>query len=278
MDKIKIITDSTADLPKNLYDIYDIDVIPLLIEMDGKTYTDGIDIDLEGLLNHMDNSANFPFTTQVNPDRFYNVYERYIQEGYKIISIHISSKLSGTYQSAIIAKNMINSSDIAVIDSLNASAGLGILVIKAAQLKAGGCSFEKINEEIIKSVPNVKSCLVFDTLKNLIKGGRIGRAKGTIGHVLNVKPLLSIKDGEIIEIGKERGIKKALNKMSHIIENFKIREDQLVLVVHAHNEALKDDLISKIKNYTANIIESEVGCVIGVHAGRGAAGIFLIEN
>lgn len=278
MNKIKIITDSTADLPKNLYDMYDIDVVPLLIEMDGKTYTDGIDIDLEGLLNNMDNSPNFPLTTQVNPDRFYNVYKKYIEDGYKIISIHISSKLSGTYQSAIIAKNMINSSDIAVIDSLNASAGLGILVLKAAELRDIGCTFEKIDEEIIKSVPNVKSCLVFDTLKNLIKGGRIGRAKGTIGHVLNVKPLLSIKDGEIIQIGKERGIKRALNKIFDIIESCTIKENQQVIIVHAHNEVLKDQLIFEIKKYTANIIESEVGCVVGVHAGRGAAGIFLIQN
>ncbi|MDV3426758.1 MAG: DegV family protein [Bacillota bacterium] len=278
MSKIKIITDSTADLPEALYIDKDIEVLPLLIQMNGKTYTDGIDIDLESLLIGMDSSPDFPATSQVNPDRFYNVYKKYIEEGYQIISIHISSKMSGTYQSALIAKDMINSSSIAVIDSMNVTAGLGILVLKAAELRDKGLSFEEIQQEVIKSIPAIKSCLLFDTLKNLIKGGRIGKAKGTIGHMLNVKLLLSIEDGVITQIGKERGIKKALNKMSKIIENCSIKENQLVIVIHAHNEELKDKLVLEIKKYTSNVIESEVGCVVGVHAGKGAAGIFFIEN
>ena len=232
MSKIKIITDSTADLPESLYADKDIEVLPLLIEMDGKTYTDGIDIDLDSLLKGMDNFHNFPVTSQVNPDRFYNVYKKYIEEGYQIISIHISSKMSGTYQSALIAKDMMNSSGIAVIDSLNVTAGLGILVLKAAELRDRGLSFEKIQQEVTKSIPAIKSCLVFDTLKNLIKGGRIGKAKGTIGHMLNVKPLLSIEDGVITQVGKERGIKKALNKVAKILENCSIKENQLVIVIH----------------------------------------------
>lgn len=278
MDKIKIITDSTADLPGRIYKDYDIEVLPLLIEMNGKTYTDGIDINLESLLKGMDNSPAFPSTSQVNPDRFYNVYKKYIEEGYKIISIHISSKMSGTYQSALIASSMINSSDIAVIDSLNVTSGLGILVLKAAELRDKGLSVEEIHQEILKCIPSVKSYLVFDTLKNLIKGGRIGKAKGTIGNMLNVKPLLSIEDGVITQVGKERGMKKALSKMSEIIESCGLKENQLVIVIHAHNEKLKDLLAYEVKKYTSNVIECEVGCVVGVHAGKGAAGIFYIEN
>lgn len=278
MNKIKIITDSTADLPKSLYMDNDIEVLPLLIEMDGKTYTDGIDIDLETLLKGMDDSPGFPVTSQVNPDRFYNVYKKYLEEGYSIISIHISSKMSGTYQSALIAKDMADSHDIAVIDSRNVTAGLGILVLKAAELRDKGLSLEGIQQEILKCIPAVKSYLIFDTLKNLVKGGRIGKAKGTVGNMLNVKPLLSIEDGVITQIGKERGMKKAIGRMEEIIKSCSIKEDQLVLVIHAHNEELKDRLAEETKKYTSNVIEAEVGCVVGVHAGKGAAGIFFIEN
>lgn len=278
MDKIKIITDSTADLPNSLYIANNIEVLPLLIEMDGKTYTDGEDIDLKTLLKGMDNSQNFPSTSQVNPDRFYNTYKKYLDQGDKIISIHISSKMSGTYQSAIIAKNMLNSKDIFVIDSKNVTSGLGILVLKAAELRDKGCSAEEIEKEISDAVNNVRSILIFDTLNNLIKGGRIGKAKGTLGSILNIKPLLSIEEGVITQIGKERGMKKAINKASEIIKNCSLKNNQLVIIIHSGNEELRNIFKEEIKKYTLNIIESEVGCVVGVHAGRGAAGIFFIQN
>lgn len=278
MDKIKIITDSTADLPNSLYIANNIEVLPLLIEMDGKTYTDGEDIDLKTLLKGMDNSQNFPSTSQINPDRFYNTYKKYLDQGDKIISIHISSKMSGTYQSALIAKNMLNSKDIFVIDSKNVTSGLGILVLKAAELRDKGCSAEEIEKEISDAVNNVKSILIFDTLNNLIKGGRIGKAKGTLGSILNIKPLLSIEEGVITQIGKERGMKKAINKASEIIKNCSLKNNQLVIIIHSGNEELRNIFKEEIKKYTLNIIESEVGCVVGVHAGRGAAGIFFIQN
>lgn len=278
MEKLKIITDSTADLPFDIYEKYEIEVLPLLIEMEGKTYTDGVDIDLKTLLHKIDNCDTFPTTSQVNPNRFYEVYKRYIEEGYKVLSIHLSSKMSGTYQSAIIAKDMIKSDNIIVIDSLNVTSGLGILVIKAGELRNKGLQIEKIEEEILKNIPNVRTVQVFDTLQNLIKGGRLSKAKGTIGHMLNMKPLLSIEDGTMVQIGKERGMKKAINKMYEIIESYNIKEGQLVLILHADNISLREEVTNEIKKYTSNIIFTEVGCVVGVHAGRGAVGVFLIEN
>ena len=144
MEKIKIITDSTADLPKEVYEKYDIEVLPLLINFGEESYLDGVEITPEVLFERIEKEGSLPTTAQVIPNRFMDTYKKYLDDGYKIISIHISSAMSGTYQSACIAKDTLESEEIFVIDSKNVTAALGMLVLKAAILKENGYGTKEI--------------------------------------------------------------------------------------------------------------------------------------
>lgn len=278
MEKIKIITDSTSDLPLDIIRKYNIEVLPLLVNLEGQTYKDGVDINLHELLIKMEGSEIFPGTAQVNPQRFLDCYKNYLNDGYKIVSIHMSSKMSGTYQSACIAKDMLSSDDIIVIDSYNVTSGLGLLVLKAARLKESGFSIIEIEDEINKAIPHVKSALAFDSLDNLVKGGRLSKTAGIIGNMLGIKLILAVKNGEMAVIDKVRGSKKAVRKITEYIEKKGVKEGETSILLQVEDkdilETLRKDLIDKDMDF----IECEVGCVVGVHAGPRACGVFFIED
>lgn len=278
MDKIKIITDSTADLPRDIVERYDIEVLPLLVNINGETYKDGIDIKLLELLDKMENCDEFPTTSQVNPQRFYDCYNKYIKEGYKILSIHLSSKMSGAYQSACIAKNMLETQDILVIDSQNVTSGLGLLVLKACILKEEGKNVNEIYNSVLEAMPHVKSALVFESLENLVKGGRLSKTAGMVGNILGIKLIMTIEDGEVKLKDKVRGSKKAVKYVIDTIDSLGIKAGETSVLLHVQNTdilpLLRGNLVIKNKSF----FECEVGCVVGVHAGRGACGIFFIEK
>lgn len=278
MGKIKIITDSTADLPLHVVEKYDIEVMPLLITFGEETYRDGVDIDLPTLLQKMNGTSDFPRTAQVNPQRFLECYKRYLEEGYKIVSIHISSKMSGTYQSACVAKEMLETDDIVVIDSLNVTSGLGLLTIKAAKLKEAGLEINEIYEEIIKLVPHVKSSIVFNSLDNLVKGGRLSKTAGIIGNILGIKPILSIENGELIVTDKVRGNKKAIRTILDCLDSKGIKDGEESILIQVENKDVREVLREDLKEKGKPFIECEVGCTVGVHSGPNACGIFFVEN
>lgn len=278
VDKIKIVTDSTADLPYDIVKKYDIEVLPLLVNIKGETYKDGIDINLLELLDKMENSDEFPTTSQVNPQRFYDCYKKYINEGYKILSIQLSSKMSGAYQSACIAKNMLETEDIFIIDSQNVTSGLGLMVLKACVLKEEGKNINEIYNAVLEVKPHIKSALVFESLENLVKGGRLSKTAGVVGNILGIKLIMTIEDGEVKLKDKVRGSKKAVKYVIDYIDRIGIKDGETSVLLHVQNKdilsALRENLVQKKRNF----FECEVGCVVGVHAGRGACGIFFIEK
>ncbi|GAA0123378.1 MAG: DegV family protein [Clostridium argentinense] len=280
--KIKIITDSTCDLPDHIIDKYDIEMIPLVFTIDGKTYFDRIDINLPEFLKKMDDSSELPKTGQINPHRFYEIYDRYLKEGYKIISIHISSKMSGTYQSALVAKDMLDTEDIEVIDSQCVCGALGALVVKAALLKEQGVDLTSIKDELLKAVEKVRSITCFESLDNLVKGGRLSKTAGVIGSFLGIKLLLSIEDGQMVVKDKVRGSKKALRNMLEYIESYKMDKKNPVILMQAapeeENMGIYNTLKSHMEDNNIEYIECEVGCVVGTHSGRDACAVFFIEE
>jgi len=278
MKKIKIITDSTADLPQYIVDKYDIEVLPLLVNFGEESFKDGIDIHIKELLDKIDDSEMFPGTAQVNPQRFLECYKSYLDQGYKIVSIHLSSKMSGTYQSASIAKDMLDTDDIVVIDSVNVTSGLGLLVIKAAMLKENGHDIKEIEDEIKKAIPHVRSVIAFESLDNLVKGGRLSKTAGIIGNILGIKIILSVKDGEMAVIDKVRGSKKALRYLIDYVEKVGIKENEPCIFLHVDNEKVIPTLRESLGERNNEFIECEVGCVVGVHAGRGGCAIFFFEE
>lgn len=276
MDKIKIITDSTCDLNNQVIREYDIDVIPLIVNFGDESYIDGVDINIREFLRKMDEENIFPTTSGINPNKFYEHYKKYLDEGYKIISIHLSSRMSGTYQSACIAKEMLETDDIVVIDSMNVTAGLGLLAIKAAELAKNGYSIQKIKKVIEETIPHVKNAYAFASLDNLVKGGRLSKTMGAIGNLLNIKLILAVVDGEMAVIDKVRGTKKAIKTILSSLE--KMDSDELSILLQIDNNDIRSALEEELKNKGVNFIVCDVGCVVGTHSGPNACGVAFIEK
>ena len=282
MNKIKIITDSTCDLPKALLEENDVLCLPLQVTVNGKTYFDGVDIDINTFFDEMDKSSEAPKTSQIPPAKFVEIFKPYIEEGYEIVTLHLSSKMSGTYQSACIAKEMLETDKIHVIDSQNVTAGLGVLVLKACSLKEEGKSVDEIVEGVKATISHVKSTLNFQSLDNLVKGGRLSKTTGFVGGLLGIKLNLAVEDGEMVVRDKVRGSKKALRCLIDYVEKHGISEEVKPVVLNAaadeDNRGVLNGIIEYLQEKNIEYIESSVGCVVGTHSGKNACGIFFIEK
>ena len=278
MEKIKIITDSTADLPKEVCEKYDIEVLPLLINFGEESYLDGVEITPEVLFERIEKEGSLPTTAQVIPNRFMDTYKKYLDDGYKIISIHISSAMSGTYQSACIAKDTLESEEIFVIDSKNVTAALGMLVLKAAILKENGYGTKEIAEELEKIKFNIKSSILFESLDNLVRGGRISKTAGIVGSVLGIKLILEIKDGLMSVKDKIRGSKKAIKKIISDLESNDLDNDVPVILIEVDNPEVTNALETYLIENKVNYILSPVGTTVCIHSGRKCCGLVFLNK
>ena len=186
--------------------------------------------------------------------------------------------MSGTYQSACIAKDMLESDDIVVIDSRNVTSGLGLLVLKACQFIDKGLGIKEIEEEILKAIPKVKSSLNFESLENLVRGGRLSKTAGTIGSVLGLRLILEVKDGKMSVKDKVRGSKKALKKLISDFESVDVDFDSPIVLLELLNEDVYEGLKIYFQEKNINYIDAKVGCTVGIHSGIKPCGIFFFEK
>ena len=278
MEKIKIITDSTLDLPAELIREKNIEVLPLLINFGEESYLDGVEITTKEMIDKINATGVLPTTAQVTPNRFEETFKKYLDEGYKIVALTLSSDMSGTYQSACIAKEMLESDDIVVIDSRNVTSGLGLLVLKACQFRDKGLGIKEIEEEILKAIPKVKSSLNFESLENLVRGGRLSKTAGTIGSVLGLRLILEVKDGKMSVKDKVRGSKKALKKLISDFESVDVDFDSPIVLLELLNEDVYEGLKIYFQEKNINYIDAKVGCTVGIHSGIKPCGIFFFEK
>ena len=278
MDKIKIITDSSADLPNEVFQKLNIDVLPLLINFGEESHLDGVDINIEELFEKIETSDVFPNTAQVTPPRFAEAYEKYLKQGYKIISIHLSSCMSGTYQSACLAKQMLESDDIYVVDSQNVTSGLGLLAYRAAILRDRGLSVEEIVADLEESKEYISSSLCFESLDNLVRGGRITKTVSVVTGVLGIKLILEVKDGLMAVKDKGRGSKKAVKRIIKDIEHYGLKEDMPIVLLNVNNEDVYKPIKEYLDEHNLNYIDAVVGCTVGIHSGNNATGVFFMSN
>ena len=278
MEKIKIITDSTLDLPAELIREKNIEVLPLLINFGEESYLDGVEITTKEMIDKINATGVLPTTAQVTPNRFEETFKKYLDEGYKIVALTLSSDMSGTYQSACIAKDMLESDDIVVIDSRNVTSGLGLLVLKACQFRDKGLGIKEIEEEILKAIPKVKSSLNFESLENLVRGGRLSKTAGTIGSVLGLRLILEVKDGKMSVKDKVRGSKKALKKLIADFESVDVDFDSPIVLLELLNEDVYEGLKIYFQEKNINYIDAKVGCTVGIHSGIKPCGIFFFEK
>lgn len=278
MNKIKIITDSTADLPKEVYEKYDIEVLPLIIGFGEETYLDGIEINPKTVFEKIEKENVMPTTGQIIPNRFMETFKKYLDEGYKIISLHLSSCMSGTYQSACIAKNALESEDIVIIDSQNVTSALGILVLKTAKLVEKGCSLSEIEKEINEDRFKVESSIMFESLEYLARGGRISKTAGVVGGMLGIKVILEIKDGLMSVKDKIRGSKKAIKRIISDLESATLDEEVPVLLIDVENVEVKDALRTYLNDNNINYMECPVGSTVSIHSGPHCCGLVFLTK
>jgi len=278
MEKIKIITDSTADLSKEIYEKYDIEVLPLLINFGEESYLDGVEINPNKIFERIEKGDVLPTTAQVIPSRFIETYKKYLSEGYKIISIHMSSSMSGTYQSACIAKETLETQDIIVIDSQNVTAALGILVIKATKLREKGYDIAKIEEELNNIKDKIRLSVYFDSLEYLVRGGRISKTAGKVGGMLGIKLILEIRDGLMSVKDKIRGNKKSIKKIISDLENANLDDEVPVILIDVNNIEIKEALRAYMKNNKVDFVECPVGSTVSIHSGPGCCGLVFLNK
>ena len=278
MQKIKIISDSTLDLPLDVIRENDIEVMPLLINFGQDSYLDGVEITPKEMIERINRENVLPTTAQITPVRFEETFKKYLNDGYKIVVLTLSSEMSGTYQSACIAKDILETDDIVVIDSQNVTSGLGLLVLKACRLRNQGYTIEQIEEEILASRSKVKSTLNFESLDNLVRGGRLSKTAGAIGTVLGLRLILEVKDGKMAVKDKVRGSKKALKKIISDFESANVDFNSPIVIDEILNEEIFEGLKKYFEEKNIEYIHGIVGCTVGIHSGTRACGIFFIEK
>ena len=281
MSKIKIICDSMSDLTKEQIEKYDIEVLPLTVILEDKEYKDGIDFELDEFYKILEDKKVYPKTSQVTYGQFKNVFDKYIAEGRTIFYVASSANATGSYQSAVMARNDTEG-EIYLYDASNLTFGAGIFVLRAAELVEQGKSVEEIIPEL--DLIKEKYCLVFsiDSLNHLQKGGRISSTKAVLGNILNVKPICEVKDGLVTQLGQVRGKKNIINKLIEATEeltNGQI-DNKVMYVGYMDNVKEKDALIEVLKEkYNPEKIGTfRIGSCIGSHSGPGVLGILSFKK
>lgn len=271
---VKVVTDSAADIPPEILKDLDIIVVPIYVVFGDKTYRDRVDIGEEEFYSKLCQDSIHPTTSVPSPKDFADVYSRLAKETKEIISVHLTSKESGTYNAAMLAKDMIGSQcRIEVVDSLSVSMGSGMLTIEAARRAKAGDKMEDIVTMVRRSVPLTRILIMVDTLKYVVKGGRMGRPQGVLGTALGVRPLLTMKEGDLKLTGLVRTRAKGIDRLFDFARNTpRLKEAAVSYTTDQKDaEALADRLRSAFPD--ARIHVARVGPALGTHAGPGAMGI-----
>ncbi len=275
MQPVKIVTDSTSDLPEDLVKKHGIKIVPLNVHFGEEVFQDGVDLWPEEFYLKLRASSALPRTSQPSPGLFAEAYRQLAADGSAIVSIHISAKLSGTLQSAQLAKEMLPDLDITVIDSGTVCTPLGMVAIAAAEAANGGADRDAVIAATRQAMKDTGVYFVVDTLEYLQMNGRIGRATAMVGTLLSVKPLLTIDEGEVTPVEKIRGKTRAIDRIFELIRQ-KVggRRVRMAIMTTAEAEEAKN-LAARARQELPcqDVIVSDIGAVIGSHVGPGTVAI-----
>lgn len=281
MNKVIITTDSTCDLSDELLEKYNIKMIPLYVMFGEETYLDRVDITTERLYELVEQKGMIPKTATPSSEVYYEFFKKYVDEGYSIVHIPVSSKLSGAYQQSFLASQQFEEGRVHIVDSFSLSSGVGLVAMKASQWAKMGLSAQEIADKAREIAPRVQTAFVIDTMEYLYKGGRCSGIANFIGTLLKIKPIIHMKDGAM-EVGeKPVGKKKAYEILLNKIYRDKDKLDpEFVMVTHSLNfeaaEYLKAELRKNLE--IENLYETVAGCTISSHCGKGTIGILYITK
>ena len=273
MNSVAIVTDSTADLPPDLARLRQITVVPLTLNFDGQSLLDGVDIRPDEFYRRLHSVTTHPTTSQPSPGRFADVYKSLLADHDSVVSIHISQKLSGTYESARQAAAMTDTNRVRVIDSELVSMSLGLITLAASSLAASGKDAAAIEAKVLEMRPSIQTYFSVATLEFLRRGGRIGNASALVGSVLQVKPVLCIRDGLVTPLERVRTFDRALNRVVELTREVDRGHGVCVIVGHADAEADAERIGRELDAIAETLMIQPLGPVVGAHAGPGVVGV-----
>ena len=276
MNKVAIITDSSAYLPQGIIDDLGIHVVPLTLHWDEKSYRDGVDIKAEEFYQRLSESSSIPTTSQTPASVFYDLYEDLLAQDFSVLALLISSGISGTVESALQAQTNFPDAPLEVLDTKLVSMALGFMVLTVARAAKDGANLEECVALAKETYPKIGVYFTVDTLKYLNKGGRINTAKRLLGSALDLKPIMEIRDGKIELVESVRSRKKSLQRMLELVErDITGRDPVRISTFHAAAEEDCDALMAEAvaRFYPIETIKTFVSPVIGSHTGPGTVSI-----
>lgn len=276
---IRVVTDSTSDLPPELAAERGVTVLPLTVLWAGEQLRDGVDITPDRFFRRLQRESTLPTTSQPSPGAFLETYERLRDEGATgIVSVHISRRLSGTVESAEQAAREVRGVEVAVVDSQQVSMGFGLAALVAAEAAAGGAPLAEVRARTVAALGRTRLVAMIDTLEYLRRGGRIGRGMEMMGNLLRVKPLVTMEEGELLQVGRVRTRPRALEALvQHAAD---LRPLERAAVVHATTPQDAVYLAERLHGLdpALPIVPGRIGPVVGTHAGPGIIGFAAITR
>ncbi len=280
MAKIKLISDSTCDLTKDLLTRHDIDIVPLFVNFREESFLDGVNLTVPEMYRKVKEVGFLPKTAAASPGAFLDLFKKYTEAGLDVLYIGLGSHFSATYQSAVAAKLDLGSDKIHLIDSGNLSSGSGLLLLKAAAFRDAGDSIETIKTKITALIPKVRTQFVINTMEYLYRGGRCSGVAALMGTLLKIKPIIKVKDG-LMHVGKKPhgriqvGLDILIGEMMEVKDQL---DDEFLMITHSLAYDSADYLRARITNAVPirNIYETDAGCVISSHCGEGCIGILYL--
>lgn len=280
MQKIKIVTDSTADLSQEVIEKYDIHVLPLSISVNGQTYLDRVDLQPDEFIEEMIKSEELPKTSQPAMGTFVEMYDKLGEDGSEVLSIHMTSGMSGTVATANSAASMTDTK-VTVVDSQFITHALAYQVVEAAKMANEGRSLEEILKRVDEVRKNTRLYVVVDTLENLVKGGRIGKGKAFIGSLLNIKPIASLEDGVYNPVTKVRSQGQIVKTLAKLYEEDTAgKVVKAVAIPHAKAIPLAENVKAAVEK-VSGFAQSEIFFttpIISTHTGPGAIGFMYLAE
>ncbi len=282
MNRVVIVTDSTTAIPASVAEQQNLIVVPLVVNWNGKTYKDGVEITPKEFYSRLSDSKSIPTTSQPSAEAFRDVYLNYLNQDYDILTMVISSKMSGTYNSAVQGAEGLPKDRIFVLNSLQASMPLAIMALMTSDAALRGASLLECKNLAIDISERIQTLFIVNTLEYLHKGGRIGAAARFLGTALNLKPILKLQNGGIHPLEKVRTQKKAIKRVFEIAESDLGKQGRIEYlgVLSANSEQLSEEISenARSKFTVKNEFLSEISPVIGTHVGPGTIGLVYLPE
>ena len=277
---VKIVTDSSCDLSLERCAELGVEMLPITVNFGEESYRANLDLTTEDFYQKLAAADELPHTAQITPAQFQEYFKPFVDSGDEVVCLFISSKMSGTLQSATVAKDILGATNIYLPDTLNVTFALGLLVEEAVKMRDRGLTAPQIVEEIQGLVPRVRLWAFIDDLKYLKMGGRLSASSALVASILGICPIITLKDGLVEVVGKARGKKAAFAAIRKFVEKEPISGDYCVTVGHANVpenckafEEYMGDLLKKREVHT-----QAIGSIVGTHTGPGAVGLAYIKK